>query len=327
LASGLFALGLSACGQNSASQLTPPPHDKIASSALASPFACVSAPQVTTPSPPALSADEIPETQPTVCPSGQVPQPTARSARKGIPRIRASAPASVANSTSGGGYYYNVAYLFGTGESASGSFTQDKPYVAPTDYHSLAEIAGESANEQNIIEIGWTVDPNVNNGDANPHLFVYHWINASSTCYNACGYVQVSKSRYPGMKVTVTTHPYSYAVKHQNGRWYVGYQGEWIGYFPDSLWNGAFTVMGLTQWFGEVAAGSSPCTWMGDGIFGTQRGAAAISNEQFGAGGTSSPYSTSPYYAVGAISSTGFNFGGPGAGRSGSCANTPPNQN
>ena len=34
-------------------------------------------------------------------------------------------------------------------------------------------------------------------GDEDPHLFVYHWVNRQTSCYNACGFVQYSKTIKP----------------------------------------------------------------------------------------------------------------------------------
>jgi hypothetical protein len=48
-----------------------------------------------------------------------------------------------------------------------------------------------------------------------------------------------------------------YMIRYQQGNWWIGYQGEWIGYFPGSLWTVSFTSTGIIQWFGELAAARS----------------------------------------------------------------------
>jgi hypothetical protein len=250
------------------------------------------------------------------CPSGQVPQPIGRIAPKGVPALRERAVPGVASDPDEEIYYfYASAYRQAQTGKAEGKFTQDQPYVAAEDYHSLAEMAGETADGQNIIEIGWTVDPSLN-GDSNPHLFVFHWISGAPTCYNGCGYVQVSTTRYPGMTVAVSSTPQPFAFHFDGNNWWVGYQGEWIGYFPASLWAGQFTRLGLTQWFGEVAASSgTPCTQMGNGVIGTGTGAALVSSERIAddPGPPQVGEVTDPsYYALGAITGTGNHFGGPG---------------
>ena len=84
----------------------------------------------------------------------------------------------------------------------------------------------------------------MNNNDANPHLFVFHWVNGLPACYNGCGWVQVSTRRYPGMVVTATSTPQQYAIESYQGNWWIWYQSEWIGYFPGSLWNNSYTQLG-----------------------------------------------------------------------------------
>lgn len=271
-------------------------------------FHCVAAPHVQAPPPLATNGSALGDAQP-LCPAGQVPQPAARVAPKGMPQ----SPLQPQGVT----YMYDYAYQYYTAIGASGNYTQNKPVVASSDYHSLAEIAGESPDGQQIVEIGWNVDRGVNHGDSRPHLFIYHWINGQPTCYNGCGFVQVSKTRFPGMRVKVTKTPQKYAMKYYQGSWWLGYQGEWIGYFPGSLWNNSFTQLGLTQWFGEVAVASqTPCTQMGNGILGTSPGAALIDKMQF-IGGTvasASPGQTNPsYYAIGNFKGSSYNYGGPGA--------------
>lgn len=219
--------------------------------------------------PPPLRVAAPAEAGAPVCPEGQIPQPPARFAPKGRP----GHPAAEADAPSALTYLYAYAYQYRTAIGAAGRFSQHRPFVSTADYHSLAELAAESSDARQIVEVGWTVDRGVN-GDSNPHLFVYHWVNGSPTCYNGCGWVQYSAIRYPGMTVSVTSTPQEYAIEYYAGNWWVWYQTEWIGYFPGSLWSG-FTQVGLVQWFGEVAANSSaPCTDMGNGLFGTSTGAA-----------------------------------------------------
>ena len=276
---------------------------------------CRLAPTATAP----IQADDpMVEAAPTaVCPAGLVPQPLGHFTPKGMPALRAHNLPGVDSAPENAIYYfYASAFREASAVESQGKFTQYQPQVAAGDYHSLAEMAGESADAMNIIEVGWTVDPSLN-GDANPHLFVFHWVNGSPTCYNGCGWVQVSTTRYPGMPVTVSTKPETYAFRFDGSSWWVGYQGEWIGYFPGSLWAGQFTHLDITQWFGEVAAaGPTPCSQMGDGVLGTGTGAALVAAEKL----TGSPGAPLPgevtdasYYALGAITGMGHRFGGPGA--------------
>jgi hypothetical protein len=213
--------------------------------------------------------------------------PTGRLAPKGMRVVgepQADGPEAMSSSAlSAVRYFYSGAYQFASADGMAADLTEPKPVVGAGDFHSLGELAVESSNGRQIVEVGFTVD-RVVNGDASPHLFVYHWVNGLPTCYNGCGWVQVSTQRRPGMAVAAQgpAAPQSYRIQHAPGAWWVGYQGEWIGYFPDSLWTRkgvTFTSAGLFQWFGEVAAASAaPCTDMGDALFSSSPDAARMSS-------------------------------------------------
>jgi hypothetical protein len=287
---------------------------------------CMETQKIKMPAPlPADPGDTV-GSQPAVCGHGKVPQPLGRFSPKGLPAIeRHDVPGvdPVAPEVPGVDsaeeialdYFYNAAYQTGSATGSQAKFTQHQPVVGVQDYHSLIEMSGESADGSNIIEVGWTVDPGLN-GDDLPHLFVFHWVNSNPTCYNGCGFVQVSETRFPGMPVTVTTTPQKYAFKWDGSNWWVGYQGEWIGYFPGDLWNGEFARLGFSQWFGEVASGSTePCTQMGSGEFGSGIGSAKVGSEKFGGSSAAQPGAiTDPqYFALGSFYKSTFKLGGPGA--------------
>lgn len=277
---------------------------------------CGEVPSIAPPTALTLDPGQVPERHPAVCGRGKAPHPLGRFGAKGLPRIDLAEVAGVESAPQAAlVYFYNAAFESGVATTSSAKFMQFQPVVGVQDYHSLIEMSGESADGSNIIEVGWTIDPSINH-DSAPHLFVFHWINSAPTCYNACGYVQVSQTRFPGMPVSIGGTPQLYAFKWDGTNWWVGYQGEWIGYFPGSLWNGQFTQLGFTQWFGEVAASSEqPCTQMGSGAFGTANGAAVISSEKYG--GRSAALQgavTDPsFYAEGSFTTKGYHLGGPGA--------------
>jgi neprosin-like protein len=236
------------------------------------------------------------------------PQPTAYVQPKGMPG-HARGPAPDGSTLV---YFYADAYEYVDANEISGEYTQHAPTIGTVDWHSLAEIAAQSADGLDIVEIGWIVTDT----DPQPQLFVFHWIRGAPTCYNGCGYVQLSQTRVPGMHVDVTDTPQSYAIHYSGGDWYVGYQGEWIGYFPGSEWNGDFTSVGLAQWFGEVAAGTTlPCTQMGSGAFAAEPGAASISNLRVdGDAAESLPgeLTLPAAYTTADMTDTSYNYGGPG---------------
>lgn len=242
------------------------------------------------------------------------PQPTPRYAPKGKPPGGTS-PADA--------FYLYVTYGQPSGTATSGAgatMVQGNPALAAGDAHTLGELAVQSADLQQIVEIGWTVDALVND-DVHPRLFVFHWVDGQPTCYNGCGWVQVSATRMPGMRV-VPGEAAAYAIKLVNGDWWLYYQGEGIGYFPGSLWGGRYTASGYVQWFGEIAAGSAePCSEMGNGRRGSDPAAASMTELYLvGTDGTELPAQASPgaitnsaLYSLGQMTSTSFAFGGPGS--------------
>ncbi|MFC6714925.1 neprosin family prolyl endopeptidase [Branchiibius cervicis] len=158
------------------------------------------------------------------------------------------------------------------------------------------------------------------NGDAHAHLFVYHWVNGQESCYNGCGFVQVSKWIKPGMRVLPGVG--QFAIRNVNGSWWVYFDYQPVGYFPGSLWNGTYTKAQLISAFGEVAeigSDSPSCTDMGDGRLGSKSFSSFIAGYRL-EGSTDTPNlavrATSPsQYDFGAVSPTSFRLGGPGTGR------------
>lgn len=228
---------------------------------------------------------------------------------KGMPG--ATTPAA-APSDSGFKYVYGRQSVAADG--ASVTLDQQTPKLAAGDYHSLAELAVQSADGKQIVEIGWTVDRGLN-GDATPHLFSFHWVDGNGTCYNGCGFVHTGGPT-PGDKVTSGQRG-SYQIAHRDGQWQLSYNGTEIGYYPDSLWNGGYTKAGLIQAFGEVAWGASPvCTAMGNGTYGHADGSATISDFALvngaAAAGLSVAATDPSLYDSGAATATSFRFGGPG---------------
>ena len=231
---------------------------------------------------------------------------------------------AVINGKNGGICYYGACYYYVTSvlgaNSATGAtatITQSQPIVDSKDSHSLIELAVESSATRQIVEIGWTVDQWLN-GDLKPHLFVYHWVNGSPTCYNGCGFVATSNKYTAGGLVTSGTTGI-YGINFSNNRWVLTYNGTELGYFPESIWSGSFTSIDMAQAFGEIASGSSytPETQMGNGIMGTKSKSSQISNfSLIGAInpsglGVSSVGATNKY-KYSNVTSNGFNLGGPG---------------
>jgi hypothetical protein len=240
------------------------------------------------------------------------------------------APPPAVSSTTGTGtgctsYAVNLFYCRAgaaqaiTSDGAYMSTPVQSPTVTANDNHSLAELAVQSADGRQIIEIGWRI---YRPEGPTPRLFVYHWINGQGTCYNTdCpGYVQSSSTTItPHMALTASSTPVQFAIEYFQGNWWYGYNGTWFGYLPGSLWGGSFTKAGLVQIFGEVSSTvARPCTNMGNGIIGTNASAAAVTGVGYYNGATATNLSRgsvddSTLYDSQVTSATSFRYGGPGA--------------
>jgi hypothetical protein len=226
---------------------------------------------------------------------------------------RAAPPSSLAAAAVT--YMYGAASQFATAEGASADFRVAQPLLATTDFHSLAELAVSSADQRQAVEIGWTVNRNLY-GDTLPRLFVFHWIDGVETCYNACGFVPFDPAVRPGIALARGSTQ-KFTIQHHQGNWWIGLNSSWVGFYPDTRWGGRYTQVGLSQWYGEVAAGSTnTCTDMGTSAFASSTSAATISNMAFIAGPAVNvtTLQTHPgFYTVSRTATNSTRYGGPGA--------------
>ncbi|MDQ1744997.1 MAG: hypothetical protein QOE23_3336 [Pseudonocardiales bacterium] len=265
-------------------------------------------------------------------PSGHLTEVSSGSTTSGQGEAAKDAPPTV-NSTTGTGtgctyrttsqYFCRAgAYQYVTSDGAYMSTPVQSPVVATADYHSLAEMAVQSADGQQIIEIGWRV---YRPQDQTPRLFIFHWINGQPTCYNmengGCGFVQsTSTTITPGMALTPSSTPAQFAIEYFQGNWWYGYNGTWFGYLPGTLWTSpTFTKTGLVQEFGEVSTTVvRPCTNMGNGYLGTNASATAVTgvgyyNSTTAANLSRGTVDDSTLYDSQVTSANSFRYGGPGA--------------
>jgi hypothetical protein len=176
-------------------------------------------------------------------------------------------------------------YLYGGGkqtvvtDGASTQATVEKPSCTSTYcYHSLFEIALETTNAQQIVEWGWTVDFTTN-GDYNPHLFSFYWVNGVPAAggYNANFVPAVGSTCPAGMDINADVTAGSattrlFGIQYLSGAWWMSYKGNYCGAIPGSLWTSpTYTQAGLVQLFGEVAANDTAPTGvaMGSGVLGS----------------------------------------------------------
>jgi hypothetical protein len=229
-----------------------------------------------------------------------------------------SAPAPTAPTNgSKAQYYYNYGRMPAVSDGFYTTVSIAKPTLAKYDYHTLAELAVQSADGHQIVEVGWNVD-RVVNGDEQPHLFVYHWVNLEESCYNGCGY-----EPYPDATVKVgdvlPTGAKKFGILFFEGAWWISYDSNWVGFFPEELWTSkgvdSFSKTGLVQTFGEVASTlDTPCSQMGNGAWGSDAKSTVLGSFSFVNGPTPDLEikTTTPYYQVNPLSSRTLQYGGPG---------------
>jgi hypothetical protein len=178
-------------------------------------------------------------------------------------------------------FYYGSAAIHLTADGAGMTQGIARPAYVNTGGggHTLNEISVQGgAGEGNIVELGWSVSTD-QFGDADPHMFIFHWINWTPTCYNTCGWNQYSATYFPGMNLSALVGQNVYiGYVHFNGAWWAWFNDQWLGYFLDGEWGGAYTQNDISQHFGEVASlnGIPPQTAMGNGQLPASAAAASM---------------------------------------------------
>ena len=182
---------------------------------------------------------------------------------------------------SGACYYYASASYATEADGGGMTMSVERPAYVNTggSGHTLCELAVQGGTgDGNIVEIGWNVSSD-QYSNSNPHIFVFHWIGWTPTCYDACNWKQYSSTYHPGQDINglVGRDVYIGYVYYQ-GNWWAWFDNQWMGYYPGSEWKGEYKRSSLIQWFGEVAThnGVPPKTDMGDGNFPTDANAARI---------------------------------------------------
>jgi hypothetical protein len=265
-------------------------------------------------------------------------------------------PGKTVNSTRsllGGPYFfYGIArQVLAAGESATSlaaNLHVQNTYLDTTnDAHTLGELAVQSHDSKQIVEVGWNRDDAVC-GAGNTCLFVFRWKDGVPTCYNLCaggafveyaaacsvaGTICAGDNLSPHFNTTKR-----FQIIHSGSAWWIAYDGHWIGYYPDTV-NPTFTSGGLFQVFYEVATkatgDNTPCTDMGNGRDGAtdlsaaRMGSISMTGTAPGAIANNFTASTQPstaVYTATALSATttraggpGYNPAGTGVGTRGSC--------
>jgi Neprosin len=169
-------------------------------------------------------------------------------------------------------YYYGSAAYRRTARGGGTTMTVAKPAYDGSGGpgHSLDEIAVQGGtSDGNIVELGWNVST-AQYANSNPHLFVFHWIGWTPTCYDTCAWHQYNSTYAPGGDLgALVGHEVYVGWVYYQGNWWAWFDNQWLGYFPGPEWPAGYTSNSLIQWFGEVSSanGIPPHTDMGTGTF------------------------------------------------------------
>jgi len=160
-----------------------------------------------------------------------------------------------------------------TAYGTEGALSAFDPYTEWSDEFSLLQLGliRGSGNGRQTVEVGWQEDRDLY-GDWVPHLFVFYTTNGYSKSgdkiggYNrdVDGWVQYSSSIFPETAFGPTSirggAQYMIQLKVQlwQGNWWVRCNGEWIGYYPGSLYStsGLRSKADTVGWWGEVVDSS-----------------------------------------------------------------------
>jgi hypothetical protein len=168
------------------------------------------------------------------------------------------------------GHFYAMTQMRVNNYGGDGYISVWQPFVLFPTEQSLAQVAissGELPIPMETIEAGWTVNGALY-GDLATRLFVYF----TTTAYkelgdfkggynmNQAGWVQVSRTKTPGTRLTsvsVAGGPqvdFYIRVELHEGKWWVRYDDEFIGYYPASIFGAdrLGTSAKVLQFFAET---------------------------------------------------------------------------
>ncbi|MET8147281.1 neprosin family prolyl endopeptidase [Actinoplanes sp. NPDC049668] len=225
------------------------------------------------------AASDLLKSRPELAAKGDIPNPkvlkTGKTAAEPAPP---APPTSAKAGPNDHTFNYAGAFQYADNDGSWANLVIPRPQRHKLDDHTLAEISVEAGpdNNKQRVEVGWTVDEHLN-GDEDPHLFVYYWVDGKNGCYNykldpnnpkknCIAFQEIPGATKPGYTLPVGKSM-RFGIEHFGGAWWVAYGSEWIGFYPDSVWKGNYTRSNLVQWFGEVASplGKPPCSQMGNG--------------------------------------------------------------
>jgi hypothetical protein len=168
----------------------------------------------------------------------------------------------------GASYAHAIAQYRASGiDRATASLLVYTPLVRRTPDHSLAQTWTQSADQNETVEVGWTVDPLLNAGNhpSSPHLFIFSTNDGYVTgCYNNTGgnclpfILAPQATMTPGMTLTSSTfggppvHLVLNTVSGDFGYGATGWNIQGVGVYPATNYSGMRTTAGIVQAGGEV---------------------------------------------------------------------------
>ena len=163
----------------------------------------------------------------------------------------------------------------GQASGVGGDVGIDNPVLTEQTDQVTNEISIVSGANTSLVEVGYRKFDS-----AEPTLMLSHWVN--NTFLDASGFVYTQSTYQAGMSLqSFVGQTVPIYIEHSQGNWWVSFNNTWLGYFPDSLWNGGFTTGDTGNWYGEVYSASNnvpPKTQMGNGLPGANTSAEAINN-------------------------------------------------
>ena len=178
-------------------------------------------------------------------------------------------------------HHYASTLQTGALYGSSATLAVAAPYVWRDDEFSLAQVALSSRHTGTLqtIEVGWQKSRTLY-GDDLPHLFVFYTTNGYTSPGNNLGgynrkvdgWQQVSHKTFPG-DAFVSGSELAIWVHMYGGNWWININGEWMGYYPGSLF--APTGLGIASdtvtWYGEILDyrydNTATYTQMGNGLY------------------------------------------------------------
>jgi hypothetical protein len=196
------------------------------------------------------------------------------------------------------GYWYSWAEGWQTHQAAQGVNalfvvqTNERPYIPTGESELNAHSSGQlwaikraGGGCFSTAETGWSESIG-QFGDTKPHLFVFSLDCGgnglySSNEYGGFNWVQSSAVTFPNQALTNNDTFHVYGARMTGNNWWIYYDGQWVGYIPNSRWHYLYpNVITESQAGGEVMTPNhSTCADMGyAGLFGGNPGAAMFSN-------------------------------------------------